>query len=822
MSPDTPRSALGMWLTIVLGALCVIGLVMVGSASSVVSISYYGSTWAILLRECLWMVVGVGAFWFAAGRSTKSLGALAVVGIVGTIALLALVLAPGFGTSSFGASRWLGFGWLRIQPSELAKLALCLYAAHVIAKKERVEREWGRVLRPLAIVTLVAALLVLAQPDMGTAVVLLAIAFAVATAAGAPWRALSCTIGVLILGCGLAAIAMPYRRARLLSFLHPQTDPSGSGYQLLQSKIGFGSGGITGKGIGNSALPWGALPNPHTDFIFSIVGNELGLVGALAVLGLLVALVLLGLRVAAQADDRFSQLAAVGISAWLATETIVNIGAVTGVLPVTGIPLPFISFGGTSLVIDMAAVGVLVGIARRSVARPSLRVVATARATPHDRRPSAPRRTAACATTVGCARLDARRARLDARCDAAWHRSAVVRATRPSTADAAARARVEPRGPTAVSGPVVLTGGGTGGHVFPLRAIAQALLEAEVPPTDLVVVGSRRGQDGDLLGDLGVELVLLPGRGLRRDVSARAALANLIALAGLSVALVRGVGLVARRRPRVVVSVGGYAAFSSALGAVVTGRPLVLVDLDATPGLVHRILRPFAVAVTVAFPGATDERVVVTGAPLRAEILAVERTPGARARGRERLGLPPTGAVVAVTSGSLGAASVNRATCELAVRWRGREATMLYHVTGRRDVAEVEDRKREEGIGDDHWRVVAFEPAMADVWAACDVAVTRAGATTVAELCATGVPSVLVALPGAPGDHQSANARILERAGAAVVLSDATLSGAALDDVLSALLGDTARLAAMSSAARSLARPDAASRIAQVVLDHAR
>ena len=379
-APSPASPTLAVWLTVLLGVLCVVGLVMVGTASSVVSISYYGSPWAILLRECLWMVVGVGAFWFASSRSVPALRTLATLGILVSVALLALVLAPGFGTSSFGASRWLGFGWLRIQPSEFAKFALCLYAAHVIAKKERTETEWGRVLRPLAIVTLCAGLLVLAQPDMGTAVVLIAIAFAVATAAGAPWRALWCTIGLLVAGCAVAAVALPYRRERLLSFLHPQADPSGGGYQLLQSKIGLGAGHLLGVGIGNSPLPWGFLPNPHTDFIFSIIGNELGLVGAVAVLGLLVALVLLGLRVATHAPDRFSQLAAVGISAWLATETIVNVGAVTGVLPVTGIPLPFISFGGTSLVIDMAAVGVLVGIARRSAATPSLRVVARERA----------------------------------------------------------------------------------------------------------------------------------------------------------------------------------------------------------------------------------------------------------------------------------------------------------------------------------------------------------------------------------------------------------------------------------------------------------
>jgi UDP-N-acetylglucosamine--N-acetylmuramyl-(pentapeptide) pyrophosphoryl-undecaprenol N-acetylglucosamine transferase len=373
-----------------------------------------------------------------------------------------------------------------------------------------------------------------------------------------------------------------------------------------------------------------------------------------------------------------------------------------------------------------------------------------------------------------------------------------------------------------VSGPLVLTGGGTGGHVIPIRAIAQALLSKGIDPGDVVVVGSRRGQEEELLADLGVELVLLPGRGLRRDTSPRAILSNVGAVAGLAVALVRGVLLVARRRPRAVVSVGGFAAFAAAAGAVVTARPLVLVDLDATPGLVHRLLRPFAVAITAAFPVSDGDRAVVTGAPLRDEVLGVTRTPAARTASRARLGLSNSGTVVAVTSGSLGASSVNRATCDLAVRWRTREATTLYHVTGRRDASEVEDRRRTEGIGEDCWHLVAFEPAIADLWAACDVAIARAGASTIAELCATGVPSVLVALPGAPGDHQGANARRLEAAGAAVVLDDAALSGEVLEEVLGGLLDDATRLDAMSAAARSLSRPDAASRIAQVVLDHAR
>jgi cell division protein FtsW len=353
---------------------------MVGSASSVVSISYYGSAWAIAIRECLWMVVGAAAFVAAARLETKTVRRLSTLLALGAIGLLVAVLAPGIGTSSFGASRWLGVGILRIQPSEIAKLALCLYAAHVIALRERTETEWGRVLRPIAVVTALMAVLVLAQPDMGTAAVVIAIALAIVVAAGAPGRAVAFTVLLLALGAACAAIAMPYRRARLLSFLNPQADPAGTGYQLLQSKTGLGAGHLFGLGLGNSREKWGLLPNPHTDFIFSIIGEELGLLGTLLVLGLLVALVLLGLRVARNAPDRFGQLCAVGISAWLGAETIVNVGAAIGILPITGIPLPFISFGGTSLVIDMAAVGFLVGIARRSGAprRAPLRVVGPA------------------------------------------------------------------------------------------------------------------------------------------------------------------------------------------------------------------------------------------------------------------------------------------------------------------------------------------------------------------------------------------------------------------------------------------------------------
>jgi cell division protein FtsW len=380
--PLAAPSLLPAALASVLGMLCIVGVIMVGSASSVVSIADYGSPWAIEAREGLFVALGIVGFFFASRLSLNGMHRVAKLGMVATIGALVVVLTPGLGASSNGASRWLGLGPFVLQPSELAKFALCLYAAHLIARKERTETEWRRVLVPLGVVTMALAVLVLVQPDMGTAAILVAIAFAVATVAGAPGRALGAALGALAAAAAVAGLALPYRRERLLSFLNPAAAPHGAGYQLLQGKIGLGAGYYFGLGLGNSREKWGLLPNPHTDFIFAVLGEELGLFGTVLVLVLLTTLVLLGLRVASQAPDRFSQLAAVGIAVWLGTETIVNVGAVTGMLPITGIPLPFISFGGTSLVIDMAAVGILVSIARRSALRPALRVVGNNHAGP--------------------------------------------------------------------------------------------------------------------------------------------------------------------------------------------------------------------------------------------------------------------------------------------------------------------------------------------------------------------------------------------------------------------------------------------------------
>jgi cell division protein FtsW len=357
-------------LLITVALLCLFGLVMVGSASSVISISLYGTPWAILVREAMWMAVGALVLFFAMRFDYRKLRRLSPLLLLATFGLLCIVLVPGLGLHVEGSSRWIGVGQLRIQPSELMKLALTIFAADFIARRLDAGSADRRIMGPLLLVTAAAGVLILAQPDMGTAIVVGCIALTMLFVSGVRIGPVLKLLGVVI-GLGLVvAIASPYRRERLLSFLDPSAHGNGSGYQVVQSLIGLGSGHLLGSGLGGGQQKWGFLPNAHTDFIFSVIGEELGFIGAVAVLLLLGMFVWSGIRAATRSTDRFGGLLAIGLVAWVASETLINIGAVIGVLPVTGIPLPFISFGGSSLVITMAAAGILINIARHEKASP--------------------------------------------------------------------------------------------------------------------------------------------------------------------------------------------------------------------------------------------------------------------------------------------------------------------------------------------------------------------------------------------------------------------------------------------------------------------
>ena len=348
--------------------------------------------------------------------------------------------------------------------------------------------------------------------------------------------------------------------------------------------------------------------------------------------------------------------------------------------------------------------------------------------------------------------------------------------------------------------------------------IARALVARGHTPESIELYGSRRGQEAALWPTLEFRYTLLPGRGIRRSLRPGALWANAGAVLGLVWACVRALASFARDRPCVVVMVGGYASFPAALAAVLTRTPLVGVTTDAVPGAVNGLLGRFASANAVAFEGTGLPRAQVTGTPIRPEIAAADSGRD-RTGAREALGLPPDGETITAVGGSLGARRVNRAVAELAALWAGCPGRTIYHVTGRRDFEDFA-----AGVGGTalSYKVVPFEDHMADLYAAADVCVSRAGAMSVAELLAAGCAAILVPLPGAPRDHQTRNAEAMVRMGAAVLVPDAECDGRRLAEEVTALLGDRERLDAMRAAARAHGHPDAAARIAELVDDHAR
>ncbi len=343
---------------------------MVGSASPVISLGLYGSPWAIFIRQLLWMGLGTAALLIFSRVDYRKWRSIRGPLVVVTMGLLVLVLVPHFGVSAGGSSRWIGFGMFQLQPSEVMKLALAVFAADLLTRRADSASRPKMVIVPVLAVLGISGVLILKQPDMGTALVLSCIAFGILFMGGVPMAPILKILGTFVGLAIVVGLADPYRRDRILSFLNPGANKSGSGYQVWQSLIGLGTGHVFGLGLGGGRSKWGSLPNAHTDFIFSVVGEELGLIGAVALLGLFFALAWFGLRAATRAPDRFGSLLAVGITTWITSQALINVGAVIGVLPVTGIPLPFISFGGSSLIITMAAVGILLNIASHERAVP--------------------------------------------------------------------------------------------------------------------------------------------------------------------------------------------------------------------------------------------------------------------------------------------------------------------------------------------------------------------------------------------------------------------------------------------------------------------
>ncbi|NUR88540.1 MAG: putative lipid II flippase FtsW [Nonomuraea sp.] len=344
--------------------LLALGLMMVLSASSIEALIKTGSPFSWFIKQSLSAAVGLPLMWVCS-RLPHKFFRYAGYPLM-ALSIIALVMVLFIGASELGAQRWIYVGSFTIQPSEPAKLGLALWGADLLARRARAGRiEWRQLLVPLMPGTAILAVMVMLGRDLGTTLVLLMIFLSLLWVVGAPVKLFG---GILALAA-LAAMIMikvePYRMARIGAFLDPWADAQGAGYQAVQGQIAMGSGGWFGLGLGSSRAKWSWLPHGENDFIFAILGEELGLMGTLVVVALFGLLGYAGLRVASRVKDPFVRLAAAAVTAWIVGQAVVNMGAVLGVLPITGIPLPLVSYGGSALLPTLAALGMLLSFAKR-------------------------------------------------------------------------------------------------------------------------------------------------------------------------------------------------------------------------------------------------------------------------------------------------------------------------------------------------------------------------------------------------------------------------------------------------------------------------
>ncbi|GAB6181888.1 putative lipid II flippase FtsW [Desulfotomaculum defluvii] len=356
-----------LFLTVLM--LLSVGLVMVFSSSEYVTMVRYGDSFYFFKRQLLWALLGLIVMFFMMHfdyyRLKRWIGPIVCLGFL----LLLAVLLPGIGQVVNGSRRWINLGFMAFSPAELVKICLIMFVAFGLSKRGEKIKNFKDGLLPYLIVMGVAALMILMQPDLGTTIVLCGTIFIMFFAAGAKLSHLGGLMGLGGLGVCAAIYLEPYRMQRFLAFLDPEKDPQGTGYHIIQSLYALGSGGLFGMGLGQSKQKFLYLPENHTDFIFAILGEELGFIGASLVVLLFIMFVWRGLKIAVTSPDPFGSLLAAGITSGIALQAFINMGVVTGSMPVTGVPLPFISYGGTSLLFTLMGIGIILNISKYTTPR---------------------------------------------------------------------------------------------------------------------------------------------------------------------------------------------------------------------------------------------------------------------------------------------------------------------------------------------------------------------------------------------------------------------------------------------------------------------
>src|SRR5579872_1123074 len=355
------------WLFAAALLLIVIGLVMIYSASAIITTQKIGfdDPYFFITRQCVWLIAGSVVMLLLMHIDMERLRDRRVIGAAVLLTFVALILAL-FQPAINGTHRWIALGHFRLQPSELAKPVIVLFLASFLSRREERINEFTSTLLPLCGVLAIFAGAILVEPDFGTALTLMAVAAGMVFAAGIAWKRIAVFVLMLFPALLLILFSAAYRRDRLLTFLNPAADPLGKGFQAMQSLIALGTGGLRGLGIGNGRQKLFFLPEPHTDFIFSIIGEELGFIGAFALVGLFAFLVWRGFRVARYSQERFDFYAALGFTLLIGVQALINISVALCLVPTKGLPLPLVSYGGSSLITSLIAVGMLLNLSQQS------------------------------------------------------------------------------------------------------------------------------------------------------------------------------------------------------------------------------------------------------------------------------------------------------------------------------------------------------------------------------------------------------------------------------------------------------------------------
>jgi cell division protein FtsW len=354
------------WLMLAFLGLMFIGVLMVYSASIADAYAYYGSPYYMLIHQLIYAAVGFIALILVARLDYHRWDSVALLLFAMSVLLLAAVLVPHVGHASHGARRWLSLGGgITVEPSELVKLGMVLYMASWLASKGSRIRDFEGTFVPFSLMLGLVAFLIVRQPDLGTTIVVVATMLALYFVAGADFKHMALLAAGSSLLAWLEIGHVSYRTDRLTAFMDPWKDPTGVGYHTIQALLALGSGGLYGRGLGNSTQKY-VLPAPHTDSILAVIGEEWGLVGTLGILLLFVIIAYRGIRISMTAPDTFGKLLAAGLTYWISFQALMNFGVITSSVPFTGVPLPFVSYGGTSLIITMAAIGILLNISRHA------------------------------------------------------------------------------------------------------------------------------------------------------------------------------------------------------------------------------------------------------------------------------------------------------------------------------------------------------------------------------------------------------------------------------------------------------------------------